>query len=176
MATFDELIETGRLMAVVPRRDMRKWAAYVTREMALRPGTARVSIIREHLSALDAKAGTLAGIAGALLAGCTFFGGWAFGDHGPSLQPLGIALFGFAVFNAVMSGVYAMSALSVEQPEDASSGDDDAFTFRLLQRLVYRARNHGWGLRTAQISAGSLVMAAGSESGHFVAELLFGAG
>jgi hypothetical protein len=150
--SFEFLVEKGRLLFVVPRRDVRKWAAYVDREAALRPSATRVSVIREHLAALDAKSGTMAGIAGLLLAGCAVVGS----EVGPqigSTNPVVIALFALAAGASGLSAIYAMSSLGVEQPEDAGVQGAAAFEFRLLQRLIYRARNHAWGLRSAQIAA-----------------------
>lgn len=149
--TYADLIEKGRLNFQVPRRDVRKWAAYVHREAAARPGTNRVAIIREHLAALDAKSGTMAALAGLLLAGAAVMGNLIFGDGARSAVFVG--LYSAYLAATAACAVYAMSALGIEFPEDAAGGGAAAFEFRLLQRLVYRARNHAWGLRSAQFAA-----------------------
>ena len=72
--SFASLVEKGRLLFSVPRRDVRKWANYVDREVKSRPGSTRVSVIREHISTLDEKSGPMTGIAGILVAGCAILG------------------------------------------------------------------------------------------------------
>lgn len=150
--SYHSLVETGALLFSVPRRDVRKWSAYVDREVELRSGASRVAVIREHLGALNEKAGTMIGIAGALAAGCAVLGSLIFTDPG-ELDVAAAVVFVIMAATTFMSIVYAMSSLGVEQPEDAGERGAAAFEFRLLQRLVYRARNHGWGLRCSQIAA-----------------------
>lgn len=150
--SYQSLVETGALLFSVPRRDVRKWAAYVDREVELRPGATRVSVIREHLGALNEKAGTMIGIAGVLAAGCAVLGNLLFAQAG-ELDAARAVVFVIMAAATLMSAIYAMSALGVEQPEDAGERGAPAFEFRLLQRLVYRARNHGWGLRCSQVAA-----------------------
>jgi hypothetical protein len=161
--SYAELVEAGRLLFSVPRRDVRKWSAYIDREAELRPGATRVQVMREHLAALNEKAGTMTGVAGVLAAGCALLGNLLFGA-GPRVDPLTTGLFVLLAAASLASVVYAMSSLGVEQPEDAGQRGAAAFEFRLLQRLVYRARNHGWALRSSQIAAlaATLLLTAGA--------------
>jgi hypothetical protein len=154
---YQSLVETGKLLFQVPRRDVRKWAAYVDREVELRPGVTRVSVIREHLGALNEKAGTMTGIAGVLAAGCAVLGNLLFAQAA-ELDVARTIVFVILAATTLMSAIYAMSALGLEQPEDAGERGASAFEFRLLQRLVYRARNHAWGLRCSQIAATAAVV------------------
>lgn len=157
--TFESLIDSGKLLFGVPRRDIRKWAPYVDREVSLRPGATRIGIIREHITALDAKSGPMTAIAGVLVAIAAVVGNAAFSVDGTSWLAIG-AFAPFALLTG-MSVIYSMSALGMESPEDAAAGDAAAFEFRLLQRLVYRARNHAWGLRSAQAAGAYASMAVG---------------
>ena len=149
--SFASLVEKGRLLFSVPRRDVRKWANYVDREVESRPGSTRVSVIREHISTLDEKSGPMTGIAGILVAGCAILGNALFGGSAHA-SPWTIGFFVVTAAATLMSGIYSMSALGVEWPEDGGVAGAAAFEFRLLQRLVYRARNHAWGLRSAQLA------------------------
>lgn len=150
--SFESLIETGKLLFVVPRRDVRKWAAYIDRESGLRSLT-RIAVIREHLSVLDSKTGPMTGVAGVLVAATALLGNTVLAQ---GLQPRSFesGAFIFMLVSTALCTVYTMSALGVEVPDDAiTEKSQAAFEFRLLQRLVYRARNHAWGLRSAQTAA-----------------------
>jgi hypothetical protein len=154
---YAKLVEKGKLLFMVPRRDVRKWAAYVDREIDSRPGATRVSIIREHISTLDAKSGPMTSLAGILVAGCAILGSVLFG--GPAhASALAVIIFIVTGAATLLSTIYSISALGVEWPEDANAPGAAAFEFRLLQRLVYRARNHAWGLRSAQLAAFGTVL------------------
>ncbi|MDZ4775556.1 MAG: hypothetical protein SGJ23_02090 [Alphaproteobacteria bacterium] len=160
-APFADLVEKGPLIFMVPRRDVRKWANYVDREVALRTGATRVSVTREHLISLDSKSGTMAGISSVLLAVCAVTGNYMYGgSYEPGAQTN--ILFALTAIASALSAVYVMSSLGVEMPEDAGAKGDAAFEFRLLQRLVYRARNHAWGLRFAQVGGALSFFLAGA--------------
>jgi hypothetical protein len=157
--TFGSLVESGKLLLGVPRRDIGKWAAYIDREVSVRPSTTRIGIIREHITALDSKSGPMTAIAGVLVAIAAVVGNAVFSVDGTSW----FALAAFAPFALLtgMSVIYSMSALGMESPEDAAAGDSAAFEFRLLQRLIYRARNHAWALRSAQAAGAYASMVVG---------------
>jgi hypothetical protein len=165
--SFKGLVEEGRLLFSVPRRDVRKWANYVDREVDSRPGATRVSVIREHISTLDEKSGPMTGIAGILVAGCAILGNALFaGSSHPTPWTIG-----FLVLTAtatLLSGIYSMSALGVEWPEDGGVAGGAPFEFRMLQRLVYRARNHAWGLRSAQLATLGVLMILSEFVGRWV--------
>jgi hypothetical protein len=118
-----------------------------------------VSVIREHISILDEKSGPLTGIAGILVAGCAILGNALFGGAAHA-TPWTIGFFVLTAIATLLCGIYSMSALGVEWPDDGGVPGAAAFEFRMLQRLVYRARNHAWGLRSAQLATGAALMIA----------------
>lgn len=151
--TFESLVETGKLLPIVPRRDVRKWAAYIERERSLRGDGARIAIIREHLNALDNKVGPSIGVAGFLVAATPFIGNYVFSAQTGTPSPVAVIIFFVLAAATLLCAVYAMSALGMEMPDDAAEAPTaPQFEYRLLQRLVYRARNHAWGLRSAQLA------------------------
>jgi hypothetical protein len=145
---FDQLVESGKLLLGVPRRDVRKWARYIDREVSMRAGATRIGVIREHIAALDSKSGPMTAIAGVLVAIAAVAGNSLFTSN-IDQQAAILLFFPFAALTGICV-VYSISALGMEMPEDAAAGDNAAFEYRLLQRLIYRARNHAWGLRSAQ--------------------------
>lgn len=159
-------MKRGRLLFSVPRRDIRKWASYVDREVESRPGSTRVSVIREHISTLDEKSGPMTSLAGILVATCAVLGSTLFGGS-MRATPSEISFFVLTAAATLMSGIYSMSALGVEWPEDASASGAAAFEFRMLQRLVCRARNHAWGLRSAQLATFGALMVLGEFAGRW---------